>query len=342
MDTSNKNPIEPIDESSSLEGSSSSNIVEQSSKADMSSDSTESTVDDKVLMTSSKPPVKHHGFLRKLREIRGRFNIYSLLFVIVLIIACTIVVSTAMSGDQLIAPTISSQTIPSETLKQLSSSDATVGDPKRVLNVQSNAIFSGKVLIRDSLDIAGKITVGGALSLPGITVSGNSQFDQVQVGGTLGIGGDSSIQGQLKVQKNLTVTGSGTFGGSLSAPQLSVGTLMLSNDLNLTKHVIGGGGTPGRSVGSSVGGGGTGSVSGSDSGGTVNINTGSGPSAGCLVTVNFVQKYNAIPHVIISPVGSSAAGLSYYVNRTTSSFSICTLSAPPSGASFGFDYFVIG
>jgi hypothetical protein len=57
--------------------------------------------------------------------------------------------------------------------------------------------------------------------------------------------------------------------------------------------------------------------------------------------VNFTTKYNATPHVIVTPIGSAAANLAYYVNRSTSNFSICAANTPPSNASFGFDYFIV-
>jgi hypothetical protein len=117
--------------------------------------------------------------------------------------------------------------------------------------------------------------------------------------------------------------------------------LQLNSDLTLTHHIVAGGGTPGRSPGSALGGGGSVTVGGSDTAGTVTINTGNAPASGCFVTVNFTQKYNSTPHVLITPVGSAAGGIAYYINRATSSFSICDATNPPSGSSFAFDYFVI-
>ncbi len=276
------------------------------------------------------------------RFMRNHVNMYMWLFILVIFSAAGITIGTALTQGEKKEPTPSSTTLSDASLKQLANTDATVGDPKQLLSIQSNAVFAGKVLIRDSLDVAGQINVGGALSLPGITVSGDSRFDTVQVGRSLTIGGDTSIQGQLNVRRNITSNGSGTFGGPLTAPQMSTNSLQLVGDLNLSRHIIAGGSTPSRTVGSAVGGGGTASVSGTDAGGTLNINTGSGPSAGCFITVNFVNKYNTTPHVVISPVGSAAAGLQYYVNRTTTSFSVCSVNAPPAGATFAFDYVILG
>ena len=49
--------------------------------------------------------------------------------------------------------------------------------------------------MRDSLDVAGTIRVGGALSLPGITVSGTSAFENVQVASNLSIAGNAAVTG---------------------------------------------------------------------------------------------------------------------------------------------------
>lgn len=278
-----------------------------------------------------------------LRRYSHRLNIYLLFFILIIVVAGAVVVIIIMSSKttKQDPSAITTQSLSSDTLKQLNSSDATVGDPKSILNVQSNAIFNGKVLIRDSLEVAGQIKVGGPLSLPGITVSGESNFDQLNVNKALSIGGDAGIQGGLTVKKNAAISGSGTFGGAVTAPQISTSNLQLLGDLTLTRHIVAGGPTPGRTVGNAVGGGGTASVSGSDTTGSININTGSSPSAGCFVTVNFAQKFNATPHVLLTPVGSDAGGVQYYVSRTSSSFSVCSANVAPANASFGFDYFVL-
>lgn len=272
---------------------------------------------------------------------KRKLNIYLLLFILLLIISGTIVVVTYFANKKSAQTTIKTQTLSQDTLDQLATTDVTVGDPKQVLSVQSNAVFAGKVLIRDSLDVAGTIQVGGSLSVPGITVSGNSIFEQIQVNKSLSVQGDTSIQGQLAVQKNLTVAGGGTFGSRISAPSITVDSLQLSGTLTITKHVAVGGTTPGRTNGAALGSGGTTAISGSDTAGSINVNTGSGASAGCFLTVNFTQKYNSTPRVIVTPIGSGAGSVGFYVDRTTSSFSVCAANTPPSNASFGFDYWII-
>ena len=153
--------------------------------------------------------------------------------------------------------------------------------------------------MKNDLDVAGTIKIGGTLNLPGITVTGTSTFDQIQ-GNKLAITGDGIIQGQLTVQKNLAVSGGGSFGGPISAPSITVQTFNLTGDLQFSRHIDAGGSTPViAAFGSALGSGGTTSVNGTDSAGTLTINTGGAPPAGCFATVNFAQKFNSTPHMSI-------------------------------------------
>jgi len=285
--------------------------------------------------TPSESPVRHLT-----RWISTRLNIYLLSFIILL-------VASGSGGAVLYFRSSTSQTnVPAQALSQsdldkLASSDVNVGEPKHILNVQSDAVFSGNVLVRDSLQIAGTLQVGSNLAIAGLRVTGNSTFDDVQVTKSLAVTGNGSVQGQLTIQQSLQVSGGGTFLGAVSAPAISAGSLQLNGDLNLTHHLTAGGSTPGRSNGPALGGGGTASVSGSDTSGSVTINTGNGPGAGCYITVNFATRFNSTPHVVITPVGSAAAGLNYYVDRTTSSFSVCAANIPSSGTTYVFDYIAL-
>jgi hypothetical protein len=196
------------------------------------------------------------------------------------------------------------------------------------------------VLMRGNADIAGSLKIGGSLSLPAITVGGSSTFGQIQVTDKLSVNGDTVMQGQLNVQKGLTVAGSARF-GSLSASQLNVGSIQLTGDFIVSRHIGINGGTPSRSGGSALGSGGTASVNGTDTAGSISINTGSSPAAGCFVTISFSQKFNATPHVVISPSNSSSAGLDYYTNRSNTNFSVCAANVPTASTTYLFDYIVI-
>lgn len=292
-------------------------------------------------ISTPKPAVKRGRFSP--RRILDHINIYLLLFILILLLAVVIVVVSVIQNrrtNQELQTQITTEPLSQEALDQLRQTDVKVGDPKQILTVESNAIFAGKVLIRDSLEVAGEIKAGGPLTLPGLNVSGQTTLNQVQAS-QLQLAGNAIFQGQVAIQNNLSVSGSGSFGGTLTAASLNIQNLQINGDLQFTRHIDAGGGTPSRSNGSALGGGGTSSVSGTDTAGTVAINTGSNPGPGCFATITFTQRFNGTPHIAITPVGSSAANLNYYINRSNTDFSICTTNAAPSGQSFAFDYVAI-
>jgi cytoskeletal protein CcmA (bactofilin family) len=266
---------------------------------------------------------------------------YLLIFILMLVLAGAVIVIAYQQNKNSSTEKLKTQGLSQKTLDQLANGDVTVGDNQTVLNVRSSAVFAGQVLVRKDLEVAGNLRIGGTVALNNITIAGTSQLGQVTVNKDLAVAGNTSMQGTATVGKSLQVGGGGTFSGPLSAPQITASTLQLNGDLVLTHHITTGGSQPSRSGGSALGSGGSVSLSGSDTAGSVNINTGSGPGAGCFVTVNFANKFNSTPHVQVTPVGSAAGGLSYYVNRSTTNFSICVASPPPPGSSFGFDYFVV-
>ena len=283
---------------------------------------------------------------RRLRGIWQRINIYLLLFIfiVVVVVAITVVLYLKNRNNAQTAKNdadIASQSLSADALQQLAQSGVQVGDPKQTLNIQSNSVFSGAVLVRGELQVAGGLKIGsGSLAVPGLDVSGSGSISKLQTQ-DLSVAGNAAVQGQLSVQNNLSVNGSGTFNGPLSATQITVGRLQLSGDLTLTHHLVAGGSIPGRSNGGALGSGGTSSVSGSDTAGSISIRTGGGTHSGCFITVNFTQNFSSTPHVVVTPIGSAAAGINYYVQRSTSNFSICTTNAAPAGTSFGFDYIAL-
>lgn len=284
---------------------------------------------------SAKPPL--------LKRIWQRFNIYLLLFLLVLVIFGGVTAAFYLKSNNQAKEaqeTIDSQSLSEEAAKQLASSNVTVGSSKQILNVASNAIFGGSVLVRSDLEVAGDIKLGGNIELPGLAVTGSSKFSQLQTD-TLSVTANATVQGTLTVRRGVSVLGTSTF-GNISAAQVSTNALQLNGNLVLTRHVVAGGPIPGSSRGTALGSGGTASVNGSDTAGSVTIHTGGGPGAGCFINVNFVTRYDNVPRVIITPVGSGAAAVNYYINRSTTGFSICTTNGAPSGQTFGFDYIIIG
>lgn len=303
----------------------------------LESQSDEGNQEKKPVTESSKKPKKGSVFKRVIEHI----NIYLLIFIFIVIVVSGITyVSYQRQQNEITPDAIPSQQLNEEAFGQLQAGDASVGDPKQTLTVQSNSIFTGQVLARGDVEVAGALKVGGTLNLSGLIVDGNSTFDQIQAN-EVNITGDSNLQGQLSVGGALVVTGGASFGAPISAPAISVESLQLSGDLQFTRHIDAGGPTPSQSSGNGLGSGGTVSVSGTDTAGSVSVNTGGSAGAGCFVTVRFAAAFSATPHVVVTPIGANAAAIQYYVNRTTTEFSICAANNPSSNSNFGFDYIVI-
>ncbi len=317
-----------------LEGQST--VIEPSKKANTAGDDPE---DPAAPASSAKAIPKKAALPQKnwFKRLADRFNIYLLLFILLVVVAGGGAVIAILQSRTANTPsTIGNQSLSDNALQQLANTDATVGTSKQTLHVQSNAIFAGQVLFRNNLDVAGAVKVGGTLSAPGLNAGGTSTLDQVQVN-SLAVSGNSTLQGGLTVQKNLSVAGTGSF-GTLTAQQVSAGTLQLNGNLIVTRHITAGGPIPSKSDGNALGSGGTSSLSGSDTAGNITINTGSAPAAGCFVTINFAQKFSGTPRVLLTPVSAAAAGLPYYVSRTSGSFSVCTAAPAAAGQTISFDY----
>ncbi len=280
---------------------------------------------------------KKESFIRK---IWNRLNIYLMLFVLVVILAVGIVVIMTIKSKEQNLDTIKGQGLSTDALKQLANSDVTVGDARQVLTVQSNAIFAGSVLVKSNMEVAGTLKVGSGLDIPSLKVSGPSQLSDTTIT-NLTVSGTVNLQGALTLKNGISVAGNSNFSGNVTTGSLTTGSLALNGDLNLTNHVVAGGTIPSASRGTAVGGGGTINISGSDTSGSITINTGSNPPAGCFVSVTFSKRYSSTPHVNVTPVGSAAADLNYYINRTTTGFSICATNSAPAGENFGFDYIVL-
>jgi cytoskeletal protein CcmA (bactofilin family) len=272
-----------------------------------------------------------------------RFNVYLLLFLLIIVIAGAVtMVSYLNSKKAPKTPTVATQNLTSDTLKQLSNSDATVGDTGQTLTVQGNAVFSGQVLVRSDLNVAGTIKLGGPLSVPQLMVSGTTSLAATQVN-SLQVANGTTLQGIVTVQNDLNVAGAASFSGAVTAGQITVTKLILSGNaqLQVPNHIAFPGASPGRSINqTTLGAGGTASINGSDTTGTVNINSGNNPAAGCFISVTFAKAFTANPHVVLTPVGSAAGLTQYYVTHSTTGFSVCTNNAAPANQAFGYDYFI--
>lgn len=269
-------------------------------------------------------------------------NIYLLLFILILLLSGVVItISYLQSKNNAKEAVIKSQSLTQNTLNQLANNDVSVGAPKQVLNVEANAVFAGKVLISGGLQVAGSTQINGSLTLSGITVSGIGTFQQITTSGGLTVSGNTSLQGSTTIAQSLQVNGNTTVSGNLSTSSLTTGGLNLSGDLSLGHHLVTSGTSPLAQSNSNLGSGGTTSINGSDTAGNININTGSNPVAGCLVTISFNKSFSTTPYILLTPSSSDAASINYYVSRQTSSFSICDSTTPPTGGRIDFDYFVI-
>lgn len=289
--------------------------------------------------TPAAPPPPPQG-PSLIRRILARVNIYLLIFILLLIVAGGVIALSVKASKGNNNTPIKVNSLTSAEIASLKGSTTVVGSSKQLLDVQSSSIFEGAILARNNLDVAGNIKVGGNLSLPVLSVSGQTNLNGAAVGGDLTVAGTTDIQGQLTLHKGLTVQGTTSF-GNLSAATLSVSSLQLSGDLSLNRHILTSGSTLSKSSGTALGSGGTASVSGNDTAGTININIGGSPAAGLFISVTFAHAYSTTPHVIVTPIGSSAGGLQYYVTRSTTGFSVGTSAPATAGTNFAFDYFVV-
>jgi hypothetical protein len=277
-----------------------------------------------------KPPKK----LNPIKKILRRVNIYLLLFVVITLAGIGVVAYTYVSSKKAPPPVTTSNTNLSESqLRQLANSNATVGGSGETLTVQGNAVFSGNVLVRSNLDVVGTIQMGGPLTLPGLNVTSSANLAATQIS-SLTVTGTSIFQNLVTVQNGLTAAGNSSFTGTLTVGTLTASKIVMSNAALLTvpNHVSFTGATPRITSGNA-------SISGGDTNGTVTINSGAAAGS-CMATITFNQPFQATPHVLISPLNAAAGGIGFYVNRSTTSFQICSAAGAPSNQQLGFSYFI--
>lgn len=288
-----------------------------------------------------KPPKK----LNPIKKLFKRFNVYLLLFLLIVVVAAVVSIVGYLNGQkQPKVPTIGNQTLSQNDLKQLANSDATVGDTGQTLTVQGNSVFTGQVLVRSNLNVAGTIQLGSELSVPSLTVSGKTNLADTQIN-SLQVATGTTFQGQTTFQNGMNVAGAASFTGPVTVSQITATRIVMSgtSSLTLPNHLVFTGASPSRTINAGVlGAGGSASINGNDNAGTININSGNNPLAGCFVTLTFNRPFATTPHITATPIGAAAGQLQWYVNRSTTSFSVCTLNAAAANQAFGFDYFITG
>ncbi len=280
--------------------------------------------------------------LSPIRRFFRRVNVYFLSFLLIVIVAAVITIVNYLNSQKVPpTPTIGTQALTQDALKQLANTDATVGNASQTLTIQGNAIIAGQSLMRGNLSVAGNFQTGGSIQGPSLTVSGTSNLGTAQIN-SLQVAGTTAIQGATTV-RDLTVAGTSSFSGPMTASQITVTRLVLSGNasLQVPNHLAFTGPTPSHTVNTGVlGGGGTSSVNGSDTTGTINVNTGNNPTTGCFIRINFQQAFSNQPHVLISPASAAAGQTQYYASRDNNGFSVCSASPAPANQVLTFDYFV--
>lgn len=314
--------------------------------ADALSRTPEDLEDEQASQAAANPtPASAQPAEKKISPIKRFFrkvNLYFLIFLLIMVVVGVIAVVNYLNSQKPpVEPNIANQSLTQDALKQLANTDASVGGTSQTLTIQGNAIIAGQTLTRGNLNVAGNFQAGGSIQGASLTISGNSNLGATQIN-SLQVATNTAIQGNTTL-RNLNVGGSASFSGAVTASQLTVSRLILSGNaiLQIPNHISFTGPSPSRTINYSVlGGGGSASINGSDTTGTININSGNNPSAGCFAKISFNQVFTNLPHVLISPVGSAAGRLDFYVERDRNGFSICATNAATANQAFAFDYFV--
>jgi len=305
------------------------NTVQPSSK-----DSDDQAKQSAVSQVVNNSATTDNGFVTKVRAI----NPLTAMFGVVIIIALVVIAFVTLKQDQV--PTFNATELSESERSKLLSDGAEIEPNGEILTISPNAEFKNNVEVEKSLEIVGDLTVLGQINWKSQTAdgeggNGGQLLQSAQIAEDLLVGGNSQFNGAVTANGGLSVN------GGLNTSSITANQATINGDLRLNRHLVSGGGSVSGSSGGAVGSGGTTNVSGDDVAGTVRINTGGSAPAGRLATVNFRSAYGGTPSVHITPVGSGSAAVSYYIERTSSGFSIYSLSDTPDNTQLQFDYFVV-
>lgn len=338
-------------------------LMQQVTQADdsLNAGAKKSAVDELASVSTASPaadaPKKSGPSLFK--KIIGAFNIYLIIYIVLVVISVGVFAYSYIRNQNEVSPQLETTELTEEALEELKTSDISVGDPRQILTIESHAVISGKVVLRDTLDVAGGLNIGGAINAPSIQSAGEGNFGSLRtndlqaagnaaigglldVTGTLSVGQDLTVAGKIKGTGGLDITGSTTINGDLiingsfTAQNLTFGTITFSK-------IDSSGPPPSVTAGGAAGGAATASISGTDMAGTVTINTGGGTGTGTLATINFTSAYSSnSPHIVLTPNGPGCAAIEYYVtNVSATQFAIGTTSTAPAAVTCRFNYIVI-
>jgi len=147
---------------------------------------------------------------------------------------------------------------------------------------------------------------------------------------------DGEFAGDIHVQGNAQIDGTLTVTGNTNVAQLTV-----------NGKIITAGTAPTASVGAVSGASAAVSVSGNDTAGNISYSTGTvnlplhPVSAGEQITATFASPYTAAPRIAVTAKNDKAAGVRYFVETSTTGFTLKFIDAPDPSAQYVFDYIII-
>ena len=191
--------------------------------------------------------------LSPFKRIFRKVNLYLLIFVLLFVVAGAIAVVNYLNSQKTpVEPTVASQELTEDALKDLANTDATVGNASQTLTIQGNAIIAGQTLLRGNLNVAGNIQSGGSIQGPTLTISGAANLGQTQAN-SLQVATNAAVQGSTTL-RDLSVSGSATFSGPITASQITVTRLVLSGNavLQVPNHISFTGSSPSRTANGGV------------------------------------------------------------------------------------------
>lgn len=222
---------------------------------------------------------------------------------------------------------INTQSLDNGTLNELTSQAD--GNIKQQLTISPETIFKSDVTVQGSVKINKDLTVNGSTNLQGPTTLN----DSLTVARSLTVNGNTAFASNLSVNGQISAA-------SLTVGSLTISSINLSNNLVFAGHLVPNGTAPAARVSVAASGGSV-TINGNDTAGTVAITVGSGGlTPGEMAIITFKTAFNTTPKVQLTPINDSGSNLRYYATRSASFFTVNTSTAPTTGTTYVFDYFV--
>ncbi len=175
----------------------------------------------------------------------------------------------------------------------------------------------------------------------------SAQFNSLNVSGPT-ILSDLTVNGNETISQNLSVGGeitasSASITGALNVSgDSSFASITINGNIIISGHIITSGKDPILSPLAASGSGSSENVNGNDISGTITINTGSSPTTGDLVNLNFSNAYESTPHILVTPNNSTSASMMVYPDQQSQNgFDIGVAGTPKANTSYVFEYYVV-